>query len=81
MRPLNGELLSFYIDDALPVAGACLADIPFPDGASVPLIVRDRDLVTPRGDTVLTPGDHVYVLTRTDARATVELMFGRPESR
>jgi cell volume regulation protein A len=79
-RPLNGELLSFYIDEALPVAGARLADIPFPDGTSVTLIVRDRDLIAPRGESVLMPGDHVCVFTHTRERPLVELMFGRPDA-
>ncbi len=80
MRPLNGELLSFYIDDALSVSGARLAEIPFPDGASVTLIVRDLELIAPKGDTVLTPGDHVYVFARTEERPLIQLMFGRPET-
>jgi potassium/hydrogen antiporter len=80
LRPLNGELLSFYVDELLPVAGASLADVPFPDGAAVTLIVRGRDLVPPKGSTVLLPGDHVYVFTRASSRAEIQLMFGRPES-
>ncbi|HEX5581626.1 MAG TPA: potassium/proton antiporter, partial [Gemmatimonadaceae bacterium] len=32
VQPLNGELVSYYVDDALAVAGARLADLPFPDG-------------------------------------------------
>ncbi len=30
-------------------------------------ITRDRELVTPRGDTVLQPGDHVILLVETDS--------------
>jgi cell volume regulation protein A len=81
VQPLNGELLSFYIDDALPVCGVPLADIPFPDGTAVTLIVRGRELLAPKGSTVLSTGDHVYVFTPTQEVALVQLMFGRPESR
>ena len=80
MRPLNGELLSFYIDEALSVSGVRLADIPFPEGTSVTLIVRDLELIAPKGDTVLTPGDHVYVFARTEERPLIQLMFGHPEA-
>jgi cell volume regulation protein A len=80
VRPLNGEILSFYIDEALPVAGVRLADIPFPDGTAVALILRDRELIAPRGDTVITQGDHVYVFARTEERPAIHLMFGRPEA-
>ena len=79
MRPLNGELLSFYIDEALPVAGTPIVDLPFPEGSAVTLIVRGQDLIAPKGHTVLEPGDHVYVLTVPGDRGLVQLMFGRPE--
>jgi cell volume regulation protein A len=80
-RPLKGELASFYIDDALAVTGARLADLPFPEGTSVTLIVRDGELLAPRGDTVLQPGDHAYIFSRAEEKSLIQLMFGRPESR
>jgi potassium/hydrogen antiporter len=79
MQPLNGELMSFYIDDALAVAGVTLADLPFPDGASVAMIVRGQDVVPPKGNTTITPGDHVYVFARPGDRPLIHLMFGRAE--
>ena len=79
MQPLNGELMSFYIDDALAVAGVSLADLPFPDGASVTMIVRGKDVVPPKGSTTITVGDHVYVFARTEDRPVIHLMFGRAE--
>ena len=79
MRPLNGELLSFYMDDALAVTGVALADLPFPEAAAVTMIVRGQELVVPKGNTVLMSGDHVYVFVRPEDRAMIQLMFGRPE--
>ncbi len=80
VEPLQGELLSFYIDEALAVAGEQLSDLPFPDGASVTMIVRGRELLAPRGNTVLLPGDHVYVFTNPESKAFVQLVFGQPET-
>ena len=77
---MDGELLSFYVDEALPVTGATLREVPFPVGAAVTLIVRGRKLVAPERDTVLLPGDHVYVITTPAARDLVQLLFGRPEA-
>jgi cell volume regulation protein A len=37
--------------------------------------------VAARGQTVLMPGDHIYVFVRIEDRALVQLLFGRPESR
>ena len=79
MQPLNGELMSFYVDEALAVAGVSLADLPFPDGASVAMIVRGQDVVPPKGNTTLAVGDHVYVFARSEDRPLIHLMFGRAE--
>jgi cell volume regulation protein A len=80
-QPLNGEVISFYVDDALPVAGERLADVPFPEGTAVMLIIRGREVIAPKGNTVLTPGDHVYLFARDEDRPVIQLMLGRPESR
>jgi cell volume regulation protein A len=77
---LNGSLLSYYVDEALGVAGSPLSDLEFPEGAAVTMIVRGRDLIAPKGATQLEVGDHVYVVTTDGARPFVQLMFGRPES-
>jgi potassium/hydrogen antiporter len=79
MTPLKGDLLSFYIDDALAVTGASLAELPFPEGAAATLILRDQELIAPKGSTVLRSGDHVYVFSRPEDRPFIQLMFGRPE--
>ncbi len=78
--PLEGELLSFYIDDALVVSHVALEDLDFPEGSSVTLIVRGNRLIPPRGGTVLEPGDHVYVLAQPEDEPLIRLMFGRPEA-
>jgi cell volume regulation protein A len=77
--PLEGELLSFYVDEALVVTGASLRDLDFPEGSSVTLIVRGNRLIPPRGSTVLQVGDHVYVLAQPEDKPLIQLMFGRPE--
>jgi cell volume regulation protein A len=56
-----------------------MADLPFPDGAAATLIVRGRELIAPRGQTVLEPGDHVYIFAREEDRPLIQLMFGRPD--
>lgn len=78
MRPLEGELMSFYIDDALPAAGVAMSELPFPEGAAATLIVRGQKLIAPRGGTVLLPGDHVFVFARPADLPFIQLLFGRP---
>jgi cell volume regulation protein A len=77
---LEGQLQSYYVDEALPVAGMTLEELPFPEGAAVTMIVRGRELIAPKGQTRLEPGDHAYVLSRPESAEMVRLLFGRPES-
>ncbi|MCI0362458.1 MAG: potassium/proton antiporter [Phycisphaerales bacterium] len=77
---LRGEIHSFFIDESLAVANVKLAKIPFPQGAAVILMVRDQQLLAARGDTVLLPGDHVYVFCHEEDRPYIELLFGRPQA-
>jgi cell volume regulation protein A len=77
---LDGELLSYYIDEALPVAGMTLEELPFPEGAAVTMIVRGKQLIAPSGATRLEVGDHAYVLSRPEGVTMLQLLFGRPES-
>jgi cell volume regulation protein A len=76
---LSGEVMSFYVEPASAVAGSQIADLPFPEGSAVMLVVRGRDLLAARGPTVLAPGDHVYVFTTPEEKSFVQLMFGRQE--
>ncbi|BDG04557.1 potassium/proton antiporter [Anaeromyxobacter oryzae] len=78
-EPLAGEVLSFYVEAASAAAGSVIADLPFPEGATIMLVVRGHELVPPRGQTVLQPGDHVYVFTRPEEKGLVLLLFGREE--
>jgi cell volume regulation protein A len=58
------------------VAGALIADIPFPTGSAVMLIVRADELIAPSGSTILQAHDHVFVFCKPEDRATIELLFG-----
>jgi potassium/hydrogen antiporter len=78
--PLNADLRSFYVTPAVAAAGVTLADLPFPEGAAVSMIVRGNDLIPPKGSTTVEPGDHVYVITRSEDLNEIQLLFGRPES-
>jgi cell volume regulation protein A len=78
-QPLRGELMSFYIDEALLVTGVPLEDLPFPEGSAVALIIRGDSLIPPAPGAMLKAGDHVHVIARPEDRPLIQLMFGRPE--
>ena len=77
--PKGDELRSYFVSSQLAVAGASLAEIPFPEGAAVSMVERGGSLIAPTGSTRLEPGDYVYVIAPADARPLVELLFGSPE--
>jgi potassium/hydrogen antiporter len=77
--PLGDELRAYFVSDQLAVAGATLAEIPFPDGAAVSMLERRGALIAPSGATRIEPGDYVYVIAPVEYRPLVELLFGRPE--
>ncbi len=79
LRPLKGDLQSFYVDELLAVNGSRISDLPFPEGAAVTLIVRGQELVAPSPDRTLETGDHVYIVSRDEDKGLIQLMFGRPE--
>lgn len=76
---LNGDFSSYYIGEGLAVAGAEIADLGLPDGAAVSLVIRGNDLIPPKENTVLSVGDHVYIVSRPEDRDFVQLLFGRAE--
>ncbi len=78
-RLLHGNVIAFFVDKASAVSGVTIADLPFPSGAAVMLIVREDELVAPRGQVTLLPGDHIYVITRPEDEPFVNLMFGKRE--
>jgi potassium/hydrogen antiporter len=76
---LQGELSAFYIEAASATAGARISELPFPPESAAMLIVRGQELVAPKGDTVLKPGDHIYVFSRAEDVPFLRLMFGQRE--
>jgi cell volume regulation protein A len=77
--PKGDELRAYFVSSHLAVAGASLAEIPFPEGAAVSMIERAGSLIAPSGSTRVEPGDYVYVIAPLEHRPHVELLFGRPE--
>ena len=62
------------------VSGAALRELEFPTGASVMLIVRNNQLIAPRGDTIIQTVDHVYMFFQPKDRSLMDLFFGRAEN-
>jgi cell volume regulation protein A len=44
-QQLGGEVASYYVEPASAVAGSRISELPFPEGSTVMLVVRGRELV------------------------------------
>jgi trk system potassium uptake protein TrkA len=59
----KAEVLEIEVDEDSVLAGRAIRDSvrALPEGVVVGAITRDREFVTPRGDTVVEAGDHVVL--------------------
>jgi trk system potassium uptake protein TrkA len=70
-------LVEVTLADQSPVTGVSLADVGFPRNATIVAVIRDANVVVPRGDTTLEPGDEVIVLVTAESEAEVrQLLVG-----
>lgn len=59
------DLIELSVGQTCQVAGKALVDAKLPPNALIVLIKREGKFVTPNGNTVLTPGDKLMVMTDT----------------
>ena len=75
LRQVDGEIVDYTVKPKAQVAGQLLRDLALPDGVLVTLILRGREVVMPRGNTALDPGDHVFVAMRTSLQPLIDRLF------
>lgn len=60
------DLIEIFIDDEL-YSGECLvADLNLPPNSTITMINRNNEVIAPSGQTVILPGDVLYVLVEKD---------------
>jgi len=69
----RAEVLEIEVEDGSVLADTAIRDAAseFPEGVVVGAITRDGAFVTPRGDTVVHPGDHVVLFVDTEVLGDV----------
>lgn len=73
----KAHLVEVTLAAGTPVAGQDLAHIAFPRNSTVVAVIRGGNVVMPRGDTTLLPGDEVLVLATEGAEDAVrEVLVG-----
>lgn len=75
---LNGRFHIYHVQSTVVACGATLAQLRFPDEASIILVVRGEQLVPARGGTRIDAGDFVYVFCKESDEPVIGLMLGPP---
>lgn len=75
LRHLDGEIVDYTVTPGAAIAGVLLRELARPDGLVVTLVVRDQQVIMPRGATALEPGDHVFVAMRSQVKPLVDRLF------
>lgn len=75
LRHVDGEIVDYTVAPSARVAGQLLRDLALPDGVVVTLVVRENEVIMPRGTTALRPGDHVFIAMRTRLKPLIDRLF------
>jgi cell volume regulation protein A len=78
LQDVDGDIVEYPILEGSRANGVRIRDLALPDGVVVAMIVRDKQVIPPRGSTKILPGDDVFVLLRPAVRALVEHVFAGP---
>ena len=70
------SLVERMVEPHSSLVGKALHEIPFPMECVLVAVIRDADLLIPRGDTVLMAGDKAVAVTHSNQLQTLDDMFG-----
>jgi cell volume regulation protein A len=71
------DLVDFDVLATHAIAGAAVRELGLPRSALVAAVARGTDSIPPRGNTVIQPGDRLFVLIPRTMRADLEDVFAR----
>jgi trk system potassium uptake protein TrkA len=71
----DAEILQYRLDKSHRAVGVPLQDLGFPNDAVIGAVIKKQAVETPRGDTVLKPGDEVLVFSLPSGLAAVDSFF------
>ncbi|MCU6711162.1 potassium/proton antiporter [Paenibacillus sp. J5C_2022] len=68
----NSEIIEIDVEEQSPVVGKEIQHTDLPEDALITAIVRQDKIITPRGQTVIEPGDVLYVLLPKSSREQIK---------
>ncbi len=72
---IQAQLIEFVVEEGDKITKKQLVDVNFPSGALVGAVLHEDQLVIPKGDTQIKPGDKVVVFSLPQALEEVEELF------
>jgi trk system potassium uptake protein TrkA len=77
----NAQMIEFITQEGCEITHHFLKDFKFPQDAIVGGVLRNNELIIPKGDTKIQTGDRVVVFTLPEALSAVEKLFSKDRSR
>lgn len=74
---VDADIVEYTLGEDSRARGRRISRMALPDGVVVAMLTRQNAVIPPRGSTLLTTGDHVFLVQRPDARPFVEKAFSR----
>lgn len=79
LRHVEGDIVDYSVGPDSRAAGKCVKDLALPDGVVIALIARAHQIIPPKGNTRIEPGDHVVLVLRPGTRPLVNQVFATKE--
>jgi trk system potassium uptake protein len=79
LRRGQHSLFENTVDQKAVAAGKAVKDLHLPSECVLPAIIRSGNLIIPRGDTILQPGDEVFALVHVSQLDKVTAILTCPE--
>ena len=71
---------TFLVPAGLAANGRNLRELALPGSTSVLMVLRGKQFIPPRGDTMIKAGDHVLVILEPGLAKSIEAVFAVPDS-
>lgn len=75
LKGISAEAIEFDVGAKARAAGESIQDLHFPKGAVIGSILRQGDVIIPRGPDMVLAGDHVVVFALPEAIPEIERLF------
>ncbi|MFZ3589340.1 potassium/proton antiporter [Bacillus sp. DJP31] len=72
---VNTEMIEYEMESDAAILGKNLLEIPFPKGSLVNAIIRNEQLITPTGNTILKEGDFLYILVSRKRKSELKQLL------